>query len=368
MAENGKWVTINGAHVFIEDGETAEEALEKLNSKKKPSKYYRVKSRDFFSDYTRIVSDADLDIYSPDDYTITEVDVANGIKEIDDMDLSQSVKSLTYKARMLGKTAEEKRFFKDYIRNRIAEHQMTLADKFLENVPEHKDISVEESVLSINLDNYKLSKEAEHDTPEYAAYTHNCQRCAQAFILRWCYGYEVTAKPSERIWNSKKHKFDITGIDTELNDYAIRNGYNELKYTRGEYNGWDRVIFNVEDVQQTLVNGTDIASEIGYPGTEDQLRWIKKKVKSTGPGSAYLCSVCWKGTRTNSGSYDAHVFCIINDGGKVKFVDPQSGEECSSYFTEKQIVPKKTEIFRADNCRLNGTMMKEVVDYEGNSK
>ena len=123
----------------------------------------------------------------------------------------------------------------------------------------------------------------------------------------------------------------------------------------------------VEDApleKATSVDGDDIVREIGYSGTEDQLRWIKKKVKETGPGSAYLCTVCWKGTRNNNGGYDAHVFCIVNDGGKVKFYDPQTGQECSSYFTNKQIVPKETEIFRADNCRLNGTMMKEVVDYE----
>lgn len=379
MADNDniKWVTINGARVPIEKGETTEEALAKLSDKPKHEKTYIVDK----GSYKSIVKESEMDkhrygwyydVYG--DEIFKEVDVEEYLDFIDNLDLNESVSLLHNKLRkqiMMLPQDIRNYLFKE-LNNKISEYHQKLADDFLSNVPKTSGTQMlEESVMSINKENYDKSKSvSDSHSPEYAAYTYNCQRCAQAFILRYCHGYEVTAKPCERVWNDKKKRFDDAGVDIELDSYAAKNGYTVGSYGVGKslYNGWHAVIFNFADVNKTLRNGTDIAQEIGYSGTEDQLRWIKNTVKESGPGSAYLCSVCWKGTRRDDGTYSAHVFCVVNDGGKVKFVDPQNGEECSSYFTEKQIVPKQTEIFRADNCRLNGTMMKEVLDYEKNSK
>ena len=61
--DNGKWVTINGAHVFIKDGETPEQALAKLSEKKKPEKYYRFKSNFYWIHGEQIIPDTELEKY-----------------------------------------------------------------------------------------------------------------------------------------------------------------------------------------------------------------------------------------------------------------------------------------------------------------
>lgn len=374
--KQGEWKTINGAKVFIENGQSVEEAISKLSNKQKHEKRYIVNR----GTYELVVKESNLDKYrngwNYDVYgeeSFKEINIDEYLDFIDNLDLSKSVgelqQTLKREILMLPQTIKI-HLFKE-LENKISEYHQKLADEFLSKVPKVKQTEIlEESAISINEENYKKSKSVEDKTsPEYAAYTYNCQRCAQAFILRWCHGYDVQAKPCQRVWNEKTKKFDITGDDIELENYAAKNGYTVGSFgvSTSTYNGWQAVIFNYADVNKTLRNGNDIAQEIRYSGTEDQMRWIKKTVKEAGPGAAYLCSVCWKGTKKEDGTYSAHVFCIVNDSGKVKFIDPQNGKECSDYFTDKQIVPKQTEIFRADNCRLNGTMMKEVIDYERNS-
>ena len=371
--ENGKWVTINGTHVFIRDGETPEQALSRLQDKPKRELYYRVDRGSYHivipeSEKSKYMNDWRYNNYG--EGIFEELNLDEYFDFIDNLDPDKPLSVLKHDLRRFSASVspEARKLLLNKLYSRIADHQESLARSFLSKINKSKDISVEESLISINQSRYNWSKTQNSKSSEYAQYTYNCQRCAQAFILRYCHGYEVIAKPCERVWDDKKNKFVKTGADIELNKYAKTNDYNTiLDALQSNYNGWDRVIFNQRDVTMSLKDGNDIAMEIGYSGTEDQLRWIKRTVKKSGPGSAYICSVCWKGTREDDGTYSAHVFNIINDNGKVKFLDPQTGEDCSIYFTDKQIVPKKTEIFRADNCRLNGTMMKEVVQNESES-
>ena len=364
--ENGRWVTMNGTHVFIKKGQSPEEALAEFTSRKKPEKYFEVKSKSLYGD-TRVVPDTDIDKYKNNDYTITDIDISKELEAIDNMDLNKPYNILRKEIIMTASTNSQKRYLLGVLNDRIAEHQMNLADEFLSNIPKHKDVSLEESVLSVNFDHYRKSKsDYKYNTPEYAAYTYNCQRCVQAFVLRYCHGYDVEARPAQRVWNERKNKFDLIDDDIELDNYSAKNGYARIQYDMSsEYNGWEEVIFNRQDVIKTKMNARSIAIEANddYISTDHQRRQINKLVKASGDGSVWIATVCWKGTRHYGGDYNAHTFCVINEGGKVKYLDPQTGLECSEYFTEKQIVPKKTEIFRADNCRLNGTKMKEVVTY-----
>lgn len=217
--------------------------------------------------------------------------------------------------------------------------------------------------------NYQESKDllssGSHD-PEAAAYTMNCQRCVQAFVLRWCHGYDVTAMPCDEAWNENRKRFEATGVDKKLINHTVGN-LRVITRKLGVFTGytdWYALIFNEMDVAKNLITAKDIEFEVGYSGTEDQFRWIKKRVKSDGPGACYIAAVSWKGTRTEAGHYSSHVFCIINDNGTVKCIDPQTGKECSEYFSRKQIKSNRTALFRADTCRLNGSIMKEIVKYE----
>lgn len=333
--ENGKWVTIKGSHVFIKDGETLEQAMARQFGTEDQPKFF-----------------------SP-------------IVEKMDMDYDTSTLHNILNNRTLGMKPAEKKVLFEELNDRIALHQQKLAKDFLSDcktISESERDFPEQILTEINPgyeESRKLFKSGSHD-PEAAAHYMNCQRCAQAFVLKWCHGYDVEAMPCDRIYDSKLNKFIMSESERKLIYYANLNGYNDLHsktydWDKSTYNNWQAIIFLQEDVQKNFVNANDIYDEVGYQGTEDQFRWIKKTVKQAGPGACYIASVCWKGSRKENGSYEAHTFCIINDKGKVKCVDPQSGELCDDYFTEKQIVSRKTELFRADACRLNGKVMKEIV-------
>lgn len=362
-----QWITMNGNHIPIKPGQSKDDAIDEFISKK-PKKYFMVKNTSFYGTSKFLVSEDNIEKYRNNgSYRIEDIDISQEIAAVNEMNLDLSYKTLRKQVREIMLNSEVRGELMNILNDRIAEHQTALADEYLKGVPKHKDISVEESLLEINKNHYDFSKSQPYDSPERAAYTYNCQRCAQAFVLRYCHGYDVEARPSECVWNAKKRKFDHVGADERLDSYSVNNEYHVDKDGMDTgWNGWEAVIFNRQDVMKTKMRAYDIAVEGNddYISADHQRRQINKIVKKAGDGSVFLCSVAWKGTRKSTGEYSGHVFCVLNDNGKIKYYDPQTGEECSKYFTEKQIVPRETEIFRADNCRLNGSVMGEVVTYE----
>lgn len=368
----GVWRTINGAHVFIRHGESPEDAIDRLSGKT-GSEYAVVEKYGGMA--KRVINASDYGYYESLGWALSDRNpkFLQALKDLDEIDPSSKIQYIIqqFKNRASGLPTDVRTFLWKQLNERLAEYEGRSAEQFLSNVPKlvGTHLMAEGEAMETNPNyehSYKLLSEFSHE-PEAAAYTMNCQRCVQAFVLRWCHGYDVIAKPAERIWDEDLYRFKKTLKEFEFSDIASSGIDQILTNVYGHeriYTNWNALIFNEGDVAKNYIDAFQIEREIGYAGTEDQFRWIKRRLKSDGPGACYIVTICWKGTKTQWKNYDAHTFCVINDNGKVKCIDPQTGMECSEYFLKKQIKSNKTALFRADTCRLNGRVMKEIVDYD----
>lgn len=365
--EQGRWVTINGTHVFIKRGETIDDAIARLNGKSDEPYFTLIQKYPL----SKVIRMDDLESYELEGWKQAnyQPDFDEAIRFVDSIDVTARQGNWILAQLQRYKNTPIYSFLRGRLEERIATHQQKLADEFLRDCKKYTGEQMPESLAVETNPHYEESHEllasGSHDT-KAAEYTMNCQRCVQAFVLQWCHGYDVQAKPCQRFWSDKSKKFLRGDRDQNLKWYVDDNDYGTM--VNGDpswYTNWQCAIFNAADVRKTHVDATYIQNEVGYAGVEDQYRWIKRTVKQAGPGACYIAAVSWKGTLDENGFYEAHVFCIINDGGKVKCIDPQTGRECSEYFTQKQIKSNRTEIFRADTCRLNGAMMNEVIEKRG---
>lgn len=128
-------------------------------------------------------------------------------------------------------------------------------------------------------------------------YRVNCQRCVPTYEMRRR-GYDVIAKPNNA-WGK--------------GDYLSHNS---------------NKAFENADVHWAL------------PGTGK--REIERLLKEWGEGARAEVGVSWKGA--NSG----HVFVAENVGGKIVFIDPQSGEMDVSYYF-KNVRSNLSRVWRIDN-------------------
>ena len=367
--ENGRWVTIHGTHVFIKRGETLDDAIARLSDNEDRPNYIHIQKAKYGYYWDKIIREDDLESYEIEGWFKhrEQPDMVEALDFVDNIDIEgRDVDNIMEELYSKYRFSYVREFLKGKLEERIAEYQEKLAKRFLSDSAMHSGRHLMSESIALDTNpNYeesrKLRLQGSHDR-EAANYTLNCQRCVQAFVLKWCHGYDVEAMPCDRVWSDKEKAFVKGPLDQRLSWYTAKNGYKTLKNgSASYYNNWQCAIFNAADVRETHVDAYDIEREIGYAGTEDQYRWIKRTVKAAGPGACYIACVSWKGTRDDTGRYDAHVFCIINENGKVKCIDPQTGVECSEYFTDKQIKSNRTELFRADTCRLNGVMMGEIV-------
>ena len=159
--------------------------------------------------------------------------------------------------------------------------------------------SADEDIKATN-PNYQKSKEQEDKL-----YTHNCQRCVNAYEARRR-GYDVTALP------------------------YIKNRADDLPRMTS-VNGWANVYKNGRDDLIPVISNTK--------------KNVKKKViqqmKAWGNNARAIIRVCW---RWNSG----HVFIAENRNGNIVFLDPQAGNlDVGIYFNYIKV--KKTHMLRIDN-------------------
>ncbi len=130
-------------------------------------------------------------------------------------------------------------------------------------------------------------------------YKVNCQRCVPTYEMRRR-GYDVIAKPN---------------------------------------NGWGKGDYLSHNSKDAWVDA-DVHWALAGTGKRD----IEKLMKEWGEGARAEVGVTWKGA--NSG----HVFVAENIGGKVVFIDPQSGEmDVSWYFS--RVRSQQTRVWRIDNLK-----------------
>ena len=215
------------------------------------------------------------------------------------------------------------------------QNKISKGKEALSKLPKIKgDISVDDNIVSVNKTNYDRTKDDFwFNRKEYEKYHQNCQKCCQTFELRMR-GYDVEAleRPADR---SKEFR--------ELNDA-----------------GWDMAMYIPKKNETFEAYGNKwFAGDMKYEINSSQMKPlsnsrsltqkkdIERIVSETGDGSRFQCCIAWK----NGG---AHVFNIINDKGKVRFIDSQSGEaDVSRYFDTGNIKPKSTMLIRVDNLDIS---------------
>ncbi len=175
--------------------------------------------------------------------------------------------------------------------------QLGIANKELKKQLSQMVIPSSWKKITVDHDSEYDIKNANPHYSEGKEYKVNCQRCVPTYEMRRR-GYDVIAKPNNA-WGK--------------GDYLSHNS---------------NKAFENADVHWAL------------PGTGK--REIERLLKEWGDGARAEVGVSWKGA--NSG----HVFVAENVGGKVVYIDPQSGEMDVSYYF-KSVRSNTSRVWRIDN-------------------
>lgn len=144
----------------------------------------------------------------------------------------------------------------------------------------------------------------------------NCQRCVPAYEMR-------------------RRGFDVVAKERPIN----RWGKPSMMDPVGGANDFKKVFVGSE---WSRTSGDPLCS-------------ISERMAEWGDGSRAEVCVTWDRDKCNSG--DRHVFVAENVGGKVRFVDPQSGDtDVSRYFDI--IKPEETEF-----ARIDGLEVSDLIDH-----
>ncbi len=153
------------------------------------------------------------------------------------------------------------------------------------------------------------------------AFCINCQRCVPTAEARFR-GYDVTALPRQTVLRRGR----IVGDDKD-----------EL------YRGIDRM----NDAEFFFPTFKD-AQPISYRREED----IEAKMREWGDGSRAQITCKWKGRKSGG-----HTFMVVQENGKTRFIDPQTGsEDCAWYFRNIKRDRKYNFFARIDNLSMNDRM------------
>lgn len=333
-----KWVTINGAHIPLKNGETPQDYFNKKSKHIKRryglNKYAFEENPDYkpfdddiileFSDneLQKAMDDqiGDLNDYSYDkhtDYNEFKEKCLKVIKEITGDENPRINEYVDFYNKSVGKILQHK------------------ANEFLKTMPKLQDKTSENIMFGTNRNNYLWSV-SQSNNADYDKYTSNCQRCVQAWFLRHL-GYDVEALPYE----GNRESFGYA--DGSPNDKISRWGWTEAIFCRS----------------------TVTTSFEGKPKqwASSQLKEIKDIATKDGPGACYFLSVHLRG------SSNGHVLIVHNDNGNIQFIDTQDGRANREvYFNPNvyKLITEKTYMKRIDNAKLNGEVIKYVVKAKEN--
>ena len=154
---------------------------------------------------------------------------------------------------------------------------------------------------------------------DYREFSQNCQRCVVAYELRRR-GYDVTALPT---YPGDKLP-QIAYIDSKNNIYAAR---------------W-RGAFQNAKTENVGVKGNN-------PGAEKQvMQNIADKMHGYGDGSRAVIQILYRGG-------GGHVFNVENQGGRIVYVEAQTGKIKDMARTMMSVKTDSVNIVRVDNLRLS---------------
>ena len=164
--------------------------------------------------------------------------------------------------------------------------------------------SIAESVVATN----------PHHSFDYREYSENCQRCVVAYELNRR-GYDVTALPT--------YKGDT------LNRVAYFNP------STGTFEGrWKGAFRNAK------------TENVGSSTPDGVMSNIERKMRSYGDGSRAVVQVFYK-------SGGGHVFNVENQGGRVVYVEAQTGRMREAGRTFGSVRTNQVNLVRTDNLRIS---------------
>lgn len=351
--EDVKWITVNGNHIPIKEGQSINEAINSFfnNKKEKPKREPRKMQIVYIAGKAQLFDKAEADEYTlarkGDEVNIDEDElneVSNSvIGDINNYsydkptDYTELRNKINQKLLDLGLDNEILRteFISNYIVNsfnKIREHK---AETFLKTMPKLENVDAKTILRGCNQDNRAWSYQFyDSDVEKFDMYTSNCQRCVAAWYLRHL-GYDVEAMPYIGKWDQKTHSFP-TGSP------------NDILYRQNRSN-WALAMF----CRNTLT-----ASFMGKPKqwASSQLKEITNIAKKDGSGACYVLTLDWRG------SSDSHVIIVHNDNGNVKFIDPQTGKSNQErVFSKLNLITNNTQLIRIDKAKLNGEVINQIV-------
>lgn len=95
---------------------------------------------------------------------------------------------------------------------------------------------------------------------------------------------------------------------------------------------------------------------VGSRSKNKTIEKIENKMQGYGAGSRAIVLVVWKDGKSG------HVFNVENDGGKIRYIDAQSGIERNISKTLSAAKPTKTLISRIDNLTPNPALLKKAIE------
>lgn len=191
-----------------------------------------------------------------------------------------------------------------------------------ENFPRQENLlTLEENLRQCN-PNYKKSLRCK-DEKGKIAYTHNCQRCVVTFEARMR-GYNVTAQ--------------------------CRQEGDDPLATRDPKDGWPSVFVDKDRKSRRPLC-------MNAATTAQSIEQIKAKMKEYGDGARAIVGI---GRYLGDFRRSGHVFIALQENGKTRFVDPQTGnpDDCEKFFGNPPGILKK------QNVRVCDPLCEEA--HEGN--
>jgi len=159
-----------------------------------------------------------------------------------------------------------------------------------------------------------------HHSYSYREFSENCQRCVVAYEMRRR-GYDVEALPT--------YQGDRLGAISFVKD--------------GIYHAQWRGAFQHAKTESVAAEGNNAAAE------KQVMKNISDKMHQYGDGSRAVIQILYRGG-------GGHVFNVENHGGRIVYVEAQTGKVKDMAFTMKSVKTESVNIVRVDNLRPSDRM------------
>lgn len=160
---------------------------------------------------------------------------------------------------------------------------------------------------------------ANHYSVDYAEYSMNCQRCVVAYELQ-------------------RRGYDVEALATYRGDTLPQVAYRDAN--RGTWEGRWKGAFQGARTINVGVQGNTPSTERAVIGN------LESNMRGFGAGSRGVVQVFWRGG-------GGHVFNVENDGGRVRYMDAQTGRSVNIENYIHLARTSSVNLVRTDNLKIS---------------